>query len=308
MRPAHDVRLHQLEGFFHVCRHAGFASAVRALPHPITEAALHQQVRKLERALDTPLLVKGAGRRMVPTPEGRRLFEFVAPYFQALPSLLDDISGGRSAILTVATEPLYVDRLCGPALQRLGAERPGLTLRLLERDGVDITKALAAGDVDVGVSSELAPLPAGIGFEPLGRLALLLLVPPRHPWGRKRRITPKLLGEEALILYESGTAGRTYSDAALAALGLHPEAAAEASSAVGMRAMVAAGIAPAVIPALRAGAARRRTNAGDGVVEHVVTDLLEGVLELPRYGLLEREHTTNENVRAFADAVSRRKT
>ena len=87
------VRLHQLEGFFHVALQGGFARAAAAMPYPITEPALHQQVRKLERALGTSLLVRGPARRMVTTAEGRALLEFITPYFERLPRVLRELAG-----------------------------------------------------------------------------------------------------------------------------------------------------------------------------------------------------------------------
>ena len=105
MKPPPGLRLHQLEGFYWVAKEGGYARAVRALPYALTEPALHQQVRKLERALEVRLLEKVAGRRMVPTPAGRRLLEFVAPFFEGLPRLLHDLgSGGGSLLLGAEAE------------------------------------------------------------------------------------------------------------------------------------------------------------------------------------------------------------
>ena len=85
--PLASVRLHQLEGFFHVGLHQGFTRAAEAFPYAITEPALHQQVRKLERTLGVRLLEKGPKRRMLLTPAGRELHGFVAPYFERLPQV-----------------------------------------------------------------------------------------------------------------------------------------------------------------------------------------------------------------------------
>src|SRR5262245_33342943 len=111
-----SVRLHQLEGFYYVGVEQGFARAVRAMPYPITEPALHQQVRKLERSLGARLLERGPGRRMLLTPEGRTLHAFVRPYFLDLPGVLRSVADRSAGELVVAAEPLFVEEICAPAL------------------------------------------------------------------------------------------------------------------------------------------------------------------------------------------------
>ena len=45
------VDLHRLAGFHLVATEGGYARAARAAPYPITQPALHQQVKKLEADL-----------------------------------------------------------------------------------------------------------------------------------------------------------------------------------------------------------------------------------------------------------------
>ena len=50
------VDLHRLEGFWLVATHGGYARAARAAAYPITQPALHQQVKKLEAEVGITLL------------------------------------------------------------------------------------------------------------------------------------------------------------------------------------------------------------------------------------------------------------
>ena len=52
------IRLHQLEGFYYTGLTGGYARAAAAMPYPITEPAVYQQVRKLERSLGKPLVAQ----------------------------------------------------------------------------------------------------------------------------------------------------------------------------------------------------------------------------------------------------------
>lgn len=284
-----QVRLHQIEGFYHVCRHRGFARAVEALPYPITEPALHQQVRKLERALGVRLLVQGPGRRMIPTPEGRTLFDFVASYFEQLPGLLRSVGLGAGATIAVGVEPLYLEGFCAEAVEAFRREMPAVRVRIAERDGVDIVAGLEAGRFDLGIASQPAVLPAGVRFEAFGRLGLFVLVPEGHALSRLRSPILRHLASHPCILYEGGTMGRTFTDVVLRELSIQLEVAAEASSALGMRSLVRAGVGAAFVPSLRRPSKRnrkRRTTAG--VVEIDISELIEPVVDLPEFGLLTR--------------------
>src|SRR5438045_2523372 len=97
-----DVRLHQLEGFYFTGLTGGYTRAAQAMPYPISEPAVYQQIRKLERALGVPLVVKAKPRGTVLTPEGRRLHEFVRPFFTGLPGLLESIRRREALRLVIA--------------------------------------------------------------------------------------------------------------------------------------------------------------------------------------------------------------
>lgn len=280
------VRLHQLEGFHHVAAHGGFSRAAAALPYPITEPAIHQQVRKLERALGVALLVRGPGRRMMLTPAGRALHEFVAPYFEGLPAALRAVAGGECGLLVVGCEPLYAETLCAPAFVAVRRRAPGARFQLVEGDVAEIADGLRRGALDAGIASR-APVPEGLVFEELGRLGLELLVPRGHPLARRR--PPVRAGDlhgHGWALYAEGTEARGFTDAALARAGLGVGGpVAEATSAGALRALVRAGLAPAFLPALRSAGGPSRRAHPDGTVAF---DLTAQAGELPRFGLWRR--------------------
>ncbi|MEZ6186803.1 MAG: LysR family transcriptional regulator [Planctomycetota bacterium] len=298
------VRLHQLEGFFHVATHQGYARAVAALPYAITEPALHQQVRKLERALGTSLLERAAGRRMHLTPAGRALYGFVAPYFEELDGVLRTLVDGEGGLLVVAAEPLYVDPLCAPAFATLRARSPGIELRLDELDAGEPWAAVRAGQADVALAIG-GEVPRGIVYEPLGELGLSLVVPPTHAWaGRRGAPGPRALADQRFVVYPPHSAGRRFTELALEQAGVTLKVAAEASSAAAMESLVRAGVGPAFVPLPLSGLRRpRRRKRADGTVAFDVTELLRQFLELPRFGLYRRTGAISGLVQAFRGAL-----
>jgi DNA-binding transcriptional LysR family regulator len=302
--PSVSVRLHQLEGFHHVARHEGFTRAAAAMPYPITQPALHQQVRKLERALGVELLGRGPGRRMLLTPEGRALEEFVAPFFDQLPGLVRSISKSEAGTLVVGAEPLYAESLCATALATLKRRMPQLRVRLLDLEIPAIAAGLRAGEIDAGVSNVEA-VPEGLAADELGRLGLRLIAPATHALARRRAaLDARDVAGQRFVLYAPGTQGRAYTDRALALAGIEVGVAAEASGAASLRAFVRAGLAPAFVPALGVRRRTRRRALADGTVEIDLTHLLERVAALPRFGVLRRRGTAAVGlVAAFREAA-----
>ena len=58
------LQLHRLEGFYWVARTGGYAKAARAFPYPITQPAVHQQVKKLEGELGLSLFERVSKDKM----------------------------------------------------------------------------------------------------------------------------------------------------------------------------------------------------------------------------------------------------
>ena len=82
------IQIHRLEGFFWVAKTGGYAKAARAFPYPITQPAVHQQVKKLESELGLQLFERVGKEVMKLTPAGRHLYGFAAPFFEQLPAVV----------------------------------------------------------------------------------------------------------------------------------------------------------------------------------------------------------------------------
>jgi LysR family cyn operon transcriptional activator len=287
--PLATVRLHQLEGFFHVGLHQGFTRAAHEFPYAITEPALHQQVRKLERSLGVRLLEKGPKRRMLLTPAGRVLHEFISPYFERLPQVLRGIMDGDAGELVLGTEPLYAESLGAEVLARVQRHMPGARVKLLEADVPSIHEGLLRGTLDVGLTSLTAALPYGLRGEVLGQLSMELLVPARHPLAkRKAPLDAKHLAGHRYVVYERGTEGRTYTENALNAVGIELVVAAEATSAAAMRSLVRCEVGPAFVPTLGTKRPKRRKQS-DGTISFDLTPLARQLTGLvPEFGLVTR--------------------
>lgn len=149
-QPQH-LGLHRLEGFFWVARTGGYARAARAFPYPITQPAVHQQVKKLEDELAVTLFERVAKDRMALTPAGQRLFDFVRPFFESLPSVIRSVRGGEfGGTLRVSSSSLLLRHLIPAWIQRLHTEHPSIEIHL-EEGGDDAVALLRQGAVDLAI-------------------------------------------------------------------------------------------------------------------------------------------------------------
>lgn len=306
------LRLHQLEGLYRVLRYGGFARAVQAVQGSVTEPALHQQVRKLEATLGVELAKVGPGRRLVPTPEGRRLYGFVAPFFERLPGEVRAIASGAGEWV-VGSEPLYVADLVAPACAKIAAAEQAVELdvQLLERDVVDLVHGIERSRIDLAVVGRPEVVPTEVEFRSLGRLGVLLLVPDRHPWAKRRKLEQADLFREAdgglaCLRYERGSEARRHTDRIARELSIPLRGVGEATSASALRALVRSGVGPAFVPALDEKRPRRR-HAKDGVIEFDLRPAFEGAFELPEYGMLvHRDASQHPRVDDFFSALAGR--
>jgi len=282
-----NLRLHQLEGFYYTGKAGGYAAAARAIPYPISEPAIYQQVRKLEQTLGISLCVQAAARKTVLTPEGRVLHAFVAPFFEGLAGVVRAIGEDSAAQLVIAAEGSIALDLLVPAVASLRRDNPLISVRLADRSAAEVARMVAAGEADAGVAI------IGLGQGPLREIPLLsvriaLCAPRDHPLAQRNQ-PPELaeLDGMPLCVYERGQPGREMIEAIFREAGIRLRIAAEASSLETLSALVRAGVGPAFVPmALPEGGETRESWSEQGLKAFDITGMLPG--EPITYGLLRR--------------------
>lgn len=243
------IQIHRLESFYWVASSGGYARAVRAMPYPITEPALHQQVRKLEHEIGAPLLERLGKDRMAPTPAGIELLRFCAPFFEQLPAALRAIrSGQHGASISIRAEILILRRLLPRWLVRLRAKRPDARIELTEIDRPELA-ALRTGACDVLVA-HLPELPEDIAALEVARLRAWMVLPATHALATRKSPPWKALDGESFVAYRETHVGHALQMRALAERGLRPGRVLSAGSAETILGFVEAGLGWSLVPLL----------------------------------------------------------
>lgn len=249
------INLQRLEGFYWVARTAGYARAARAFPYPITQPGVHQQVRRLEEDLGVKLVERVGKDRVALTPQGRALFDQVAPFYEALPALEARLKGGRvGGALKIHAAGHLLRHLIPPWLSRLQAARPDITVALTELRSADLS-LLRSGECDLLVDW-LPSVPPDLEVRELVRAEAWLVAPTRGPHAQRPPLRLSALRATPFITYQADATARQLQRQALEAHGISPIESLSADSADTIIGFVAAGLGYSLVPSLTAAGPR----------------------------------------------------
>ncbi len=220
-----------------------------AAAHGLSQPAVSARVQAVERLVGFPLLVRGA-RGSTLTPQGALLADWARGVLGAAAVLdagIASLRGDLDARLQVAASLTVAEHLLPGWLVRLAAARPDTAVSLTASNSADVAVAVLDGQVELGFV-EGPDLPGGLQEQVVGADRLVVIVPPSHPWSRRRRpVEVTELAATRLVQREPTSGTRTALEHALAGLGPLAAPLLELSTSSGVRAAVAAGAGPAVL-------------------------------------------------------------
>lgn len=224
------MELHQLRYFLAVVDEGTFSAAAQAVR--ISQSGVSTQIQKLERELGVALIDR-TPRRVAPTAAGARL----VPYARAAVAAVEGVAAAAHEIRGLIVGSLQVAVVTGltwpplfDALAAIRREHPGVDLRLHEGTSVDLVARVRDGRTDVAVVAWSGDPPDGVSSTVIVDDALVVVVPPGHPWSGRGSIRPAELAGAELIALPVGSGARAALDATLARAGAAGEPRWEVSS------------------------------------------------------------------------------
>lgn len=128
----------------------------------LTPSAVSQQIAGLSRDIGVPLLER-RGRTVVLTGQARLLLshaEDMRELAERTRAALGSWSDGTAGYVRVASLTTGITSLVAPALARLRTERPGLTLRVINREPREALDLLNAGEAEIIVTVDYPDAPS----------------------------------------------------------------------------------------------------------------------------------------------------
>ena len=204
------MNVHHLELFYYVAKHGGIGQAVRNIPYGIQQPAVSGQVLALEEALNTKLFQR---RPFALTPAGRRLAEFINPFFENLNEVAAELRGVAGQRLRLAASAQALRDHVPELLKALHKQQPLTRLYLQEAYQAEAEALLGRHEIDMAIT-EMADRPAaGIKAQTLLRLPLVLLVREDSPLKSTRELwTEDTIRQPLVALAENQTLTRQFQD------------------------------------------------------------------------------------------------
>lgn len=239
--------LDQLDSFREVIALGSFSAAAERLG--LSQPAVSQQVRELERRLGTAL-VERVGRRARPTAAGAALLghgeRIAAEVDAALEAMARHAEGrlGRVRIGTGATACIF---LLPPVLKDLRRRFPTLEITVTTGNTAEMVRAVEENLLDIGLVS----LPAAgrsLAVTPLLEDAFMAVAPPDTDLPDE--VAAADLARMPVLLFEPGGNTRRIADAWFAEAGVALRPVMSLGSVEAIKGLVGAGLGCAVLPGL----------------------------------------------------------
>lgn len=211
------MNVHHLELFYYVARHGGIAKAVRNMPYGIQQPAVSGQIARLEEHLGVTLFQR---HPFSLTPPGRKLFEFIEPFFSNLADMELEMQGGKARRLRIGASTIVLREYVPGLLRHLRKKFPQLKIGLREGHQPALESLLANDQLDLAVTVLEKKPGSGIHSLPLIELPLVLLVSKENKITSAEQLWQQDKIENPLIcLPESETVCKNFQEA-LAKIGV----------------------------------------------------------------------------------------
>jgi DNA-binding transcriptional LysR family regulator len=173
------LNVHHLELFYYVARAGGITAALREIPYGIQQPAVSLQMSQLEDSVGAQLFIR---RPFSLTPAGREIYEFVTPFFSGLPQLAARLRGQAAQQLCLAASGMVMRDHFPWILREMRRRIPDLKLTLRDTGALGPAPLLRAHEADIVLGLHHPEENAGLHFERMMTLEMLLLVQSSSPF------------------------------------------------------------------------------------------------------------------------------
>ncbi len=211
--------LPHLETFVRAAELSNFTATARALR--LTQAAISKRIHVLEKALGVPLFRREGGKLLL-TDAGQRLHDYARRIFALHDEARRELAGRHDEVsgeLTIGASTIPGEHFLPALLPAFREKYPAIQVRVAISDSGKVLEQVERGQVSLGMVGLKNDNPH-LEFKHHATDRMRLVLPPRHPWNKRRRITLRQLREQPMILREVGSGSRHCLEKSLAQTGL----------------------------------------------------------------------------------------
>jgi DNA-binding transcriptional LysR family regulator len=212
------VQLPHLETFSKAAELGSFTGAARALH--LTQAAVSQRIQALEKALESPLFQRQGGRVLL-TAAGQKLYEYAQRILHLHLEARREVGGQETPLageLFLAASSIPGEHFLPALLAIFSRQHPYIRVHATVSDSRAVLVQVERGEVSLGLVGAKADNPH-LDFRFLASDHMVLVVPPGHALGKRKKVSQQQLLGHPLVLREVGSGLRHCFETALAAVG-----------------------------------------------------------------------------------------
>ena len=289
--------LAQVEGFLEVARRGNVSRAAEALF--VTQPTLTARLHSLERELGEPLFTR-TRHGMKLTDAGRAFLPYAERAARTLKEgreALREAHSGANGHLVLGTAPAVSTYLLPALLERFSASHPGVEVAVRTGHSEDVLQMVLREEVQLGLGRAMRhPEIELIAFY---EEELVLVVPPDHPFTRKRSLRMADLDGEKMILFDRTSSYYELTQALFLGAGVSPRLVMELDNIEATKKMVERRLGVALLP---------RTAVGREMAQGTLRQLpiADGVpVRRPVVAMRRRGSTGSGVVNAFLELLGR---
>jgi len=247
-----DMTLTQLRILREIARQSNNLSSAAAALHT-SQPGVSRQVQLLERELGVELLARRKNRITGLTEPGRAILAAAeralgeADNIRLIAAEYNKEEGGR---LTIATSHLHARYTLLTPIKTFALRHPGVRLHMRQADPDEILRLVAAGEADIGVSTEVGAVRPDLLLLPGRTVERSLIMPLGHMLAGKQKVTLAEIAKYPFVGYHPKQRGGQIVGESFRARGLEPKLVVSAIDSDIIKAYVAEGIGIAVVPTL----------------------------------------------------------
>jgi DNA-binding transcriptional LysR family regulator len=243
-----SVTLHHLRVYLAVARHRNYTHAAEELY--LSQPSVSAQVHELERLVGVPLFEQ-VGKRLLPTQAGQLLEAHARTVLAAVDEAaialarLQRLETGRLLVTASTTVGSYV---LPKVLGAFHARYPGVEVMLEVKNSEEVCEDVRQGYTELGlIESPAEQVGDDLQLSPFRDDALVVIVPPWHPWAGLAEVPISALAEGTLLWREPGSGTRSIIEAALQKARIRPRAIIQLGSTEAIKQAVAANVGISVL-------------------------------------------------------------
>jgi LysR family cys regulon transcriptional activator len=244
-----NVKLQQLK---YVCEivNAGFnlSRAARALHS--SQPGVSRYIHLLEEELGVKLFERAKNRFTALTPAGSAIAEAAKRALREVETvqhIARDFRSGDVGNLTIATAPGHARYSLPPVIERYVKRHPRVRLRIRQGNSGQVVEWVMNREADCFIATGPTEPNRDLTLLPCHEIHTVIMTPPSHPLGKKRRITLEDVCAYPIITYNAEFSFYTHMMKAFHTEGLEPDILLSAGDAELMKTYVRAGLGIAIV-------------------------------------------------------------